>query len=149
MVTLPPFLYETLTHYSAPVYPDAPGGTPALPGKKLFCVGGRDFPVSGHSYYGPVMKLVSIDGSVAGQDPATETIFLSQRHASFLAKMSGEINPEMPKAFGWPHAIRTILDRIEESNIDLTVASSEYEIAQLAAGELRAKGRRRTATSRA
>jgi hypothetical protein len=95
------------------------------------------------------MKLVSMNGSVAGQDPATETIFLSQRHASFLAKMSGEINPEMPKAFGWPHAIRTILDRIEESKIDLTVASSEYEIAQLAAGELRAKGRRRTAVSRA
>ena len=35
---------------------------------------------------------------------------------------------------------------IEESEIDLTVASSEYEIAQLAAGELRAKGRRRTAS---
>ena len=92
------------------------------------------------------MKPVSNDGRVAGQNPATETIFLSQRHASFLAKMSGEINPEMPKTFGWPHAIRTILDRIEESNIDLTVASSEYEIAQLAAGELRAKGRRRTAS---
>src|SRR5947209_4288712 len=56
------------------------------------------------------MKLVSMNGSVAGQDPATETIFLSQRHASFLAKMSGEINPEMPKASGWPHAIRTNVD---------------------------------------
>jgi hypothetical protein len=51
----------------------------------------------------------------------------------------------MPKAFGWPQAIRTILDRIEQSNIDLTAASSEYEIAQLAAGELRSKSRRRTA----
>ena len=59
------------------------------------------------------MKLVSMKEGVAGQDPATETIFLSQRHASFLSKMSGEINPEMPKAFGWPHAIRTILDRID------------------------------------
>jgi hypothetical protein len=94
----------------------------------------------------PVMKLASTNKSVAGHDPATETIFLSHRHASFLAKMSDEINPAMPKAFGWPHAIRTILDRIEESKIDLTVASSEHEIAQLAAGELRAKGRRRTAS---
>lgn len=92
------------------------------------------------------MKLASTNGNVAGRNPATETIFLSQQHASFLAKMSSEINPAMPKAFGWPQAIRTILDRIEESNIDLTVASSEYEIAQLAAGELRAKGRRRTAS---
>jgi hypothetical protein len=92
------------------------------------------------------MKLASTNKGVAGHDPATETILLSQRHASFLTKMSGEINPAMPTAFGWPHAIRTILDRIEESKIDLTVASSEHEIAQLAAGELRAKGRRRTAT---
>jgi hypothetical protein len=59
--------------------------------------------------------------------------------------MSNEINPAMPKAFGWPQAIRTILDRIEQSNIDLTAASSEYEIARLAAGELRAKNRRRPA----
>jgi hypothetical protein len=94
----------------------------------------------------PVMKIASTNKTVAGGYPATETIFLSYRHASFLAKMSDEINPAMPKAFGWPQAIRTILDRIEESKIDLTVASSEHEIAQLAAGELRAKGRRRTAS---
>ncbi len=92
------------------------------------------------------MKLISMNRSVAGSEPATETIVLSKRHASFLAKMSDEINPAMPKAFAWPHAIRTILDRIEESNIDLTAASSEHEIAQLAAGELRAKGRRRSAS---
>ncbi|MEA2164945.1 MAG: hypothetical protein QOK37_3072 [Thermoanaerobaculia bacterium] len=93
------------------------------------------------------MRLTSIKRSVAGAEPATETIVLSKRHASFLAKMSSEINPAMPKAFGWPQAIRTILDRIEQSNIDLTAASSEYEIARLAAGELRAKNRRRPAPS--
>jgi hypothetical protein len=91
------------------------------------------------------MRLTSTKRSVAGAVPATETIVLSKRHASFLAKMSSEINPAMPKAFGWPQAIRTILDRIEQSNIDLTAASSEYEIARLAAGELRAKNRRRPA----
>ncbi len=88
------------------------------------------------------MKLASTKTGVAGQDPATETILLSQRHASFLAKMSNEINPAMPAAFGWPHAIRTIIDRMEQSKIDLTVASSEREIAKLAAGELRAKRRK-------
>jgi hypothetical protein len=92
------------------------------------------------------MKLTSVNRSVAGPEPATETILLSKRHASFLAKMSAEINPAMPKAFGWPHAIRTILDCIEEGDIDLTAASSEHEIAQLAAGELRAKNRRRSAS---
>lgn len=92
------------------------------------------------------MKLSSLNRSVAGSAPATETIVLSKRHASFLAKMSAEINPAMPKAFGWPHTIRTILDHLEESNIDLTAASSEHEIAQLAAGELRAKSRSRSAS---
>jgi len=91
------------------------------------------------------MRLTPTGRSVAGTTPATETIVLSKRHASYLAKMSNEINPAMPKAFGWPQAIRTILDRIEQSNIDLTAASSEYEIARLAAGELRSKSRRRTA----
>jgi hypothetical protein len=93
------------------------------------------------------MRLAPIKRSGAGTEPATETIVLSKRHASFLAKMSNEINPAMPKAFGWPQAIRTILDRIEQSNIDLTAASSEYEIARLAAGELRTKSRRRPAPS--
>ena len=93
------------------------------------------------------MRLAPIKRSVAGAEPATETIVLSKRHASFLARMSNEINPAMPKAFGWPQAIRTILDRIEQSNIDLTAASSEYEIARLAAGELRSKSRRRPAPS--
>jgi hypothetical protein len=59
--------------------------------------------------------------------------------------MSHEINPAMPKAFGWPDTIRKILERFEESDIDLTAASSEHEIARLAAGELRAKNRRRSA----
>ena len=90
------------------------------------------------------MKLVSPKTEVAGNDPATETILLSQRHAAFLAQVSQEINPEMPEVFGWPHAIRTILDRIEASGVDLTAATSEGEIAQLAAAELRARSRRRT-----
>jgi hypothetical protein len=74
-----------------------------------------------------------------------ETIILSQRHAAFLSRVSGEINPAMPPAFGWPHAIRLILERIEESGVDLTQAASEGEIASLAAVGLRARSRRRTA----
>jgi len=92
------------------------------------------------------MKLVSARREVAGTDPATETITLSQRHAAFLDRVSHGINPQMPEVFGWPHAIRTILDRIEESGIDLTEASSERDIARLAAAELRAQSRRRTVT---
>jgi len=92
------------------------------------------------------MKLVSATREVAGTDPATEIITLSRRHAAFLETVAQGINPDMPEVFGWPHAIRTILDHIEASGIDLTEASNEGEIARLAAAELRARSRRRTVT---
>ncbi len=92
------------------------------------------------------MKLLSAKREVAGTDPATETITLSRRHAAYLDHVSHGINPEMPEVFGWPHAIRTILDRIEASGVDLTEASSEHDIARLAAAELRAQSRRRPVT---
>jgi hypothetical protein len=92
------------------------------------------------------MKLVSARREVVGTDPATEIITLSRKHAAFLDHVSHRINPEMPEVFGWPHAIRTILDRIEASGIDLTEAQSERDIARLAAAELRSQSRRRTVT---
>ncbi len=67
----------------------------------------------------------------------TETIFLPEEHVEYLERMSQELNPAMANAFGWSHAIRTILDRFEQSGIDLTAASSEEEIALLAAAKLR------------
>lgn len=66
-------------------------------------------------------------------DPATETIVLSEAHIEYLERISPELNPE----FGWSDAIRAILDRFEQSGIDLTAASSEEEIARLAAAQLR------------
>jgi len=70
-----------------------------------------------------------------------ETIALSGKHLDYLGQLSLELNPNMPLALGWPHLIRRILDRFEESGIDLTDASSEEEIARLAAGRLRGKTR--------
>ena len=68
--------------------------------------------------------------------PATETIVLSDAHIDYLERIAPELHPE----FGWSHAIRTILDRFEQSGIDLTAASSEEEIARLAAAQLRSNG---------
>ena len=83
------------------------------------------------------MKLVApIEEGMSFREEL-ETLVLSDRHLEYLEQISRAINPEMPKAFGWPHAIRAILDRIEESGIDLTDAASEEEIAALAAGKLR------------
>ena len=79
---------------------------------------------------------------VAGTSPATETIVITGGQEAYLQSVSRAVNPQMHDAFGLPHVIRTILDRVEASGIDLTVASSEDEIAEIAAG---AFGNRRQA----
>jgi hypothetical protein len=66
-----------------------------------------------------------------------ETIALSGEHLDYLDQMVYEMNPDMPPPFGWSHLICTLLEKFEQSGIDLTDASSEEEIAELAAGRLR------------
>jgi hypothetical protein len=74
-----------------------------------------------------------------------ETLSLSDRHLDYLGRIVRELNPDMPTSIGLPHLIRTILDRVEQSGVDLTDASSEEDIARLAAGRLRqTRTRRRT-----
>ena len=66
-----------------------------------------------------------------------ETIALSGEHLEYLGQIAHDMNPLMPASLGMSHLIRTLLERIEDSGIDLTDASSEEEIARLAAGRLR------------
>lgn len=73
-----------------------------------------------------------------------ETLALSERHLEYLGRVVRELHPDMPASIGLPHLIRTILDRVEQSGIDLTDASSEEDIALLAAGRLRQRNRCRT-----
>ena len=95
------------------------------------------------------MKLVSpLKRDVAGETPATETIVLNGRQLDYVARVSSDIDPAMHQAFGWPHAICTIIDRFAQSGIDLTEASSESELVELAARQLRAGNRRRTVSGR-
>ena len=83
------------------------------------------------------LKLISqTAGPRRNEDEATETVMLSDAHIEYLERMSPESN-----ALGWSHAIRAILDRFEQSGIDLTAASSEQELVELAAAELRAIAR--------
>jgi hypothetical protein len=73
-----------------------------------------------------------------------ETLALSDRHLDYLGRIARELNPDMPASIGLPHLIRTILDRVEQSGIDLTDARSEEDIARLAAGRLgQTRSRRR------
>lgn len=73
----------------------------------------------------------------AGRTSELETLALSDRHLTYLGQIAREMNPDMPASLGLPHLIRTILDRFEQSGIDLTDACSEEDIARLAAGRLR------------
>ena len=75
----------------------------------------------------------------SGSPNELETIVLSGKHLDYLGQIALEMNPDMPASFGLPYLIRTILDRVEESGIDLTDACSEEDIARLAAGRLRGK----------
>jgi hypothetical protein len=73
---------------------------------------------------------------VAGTNPATETLLLTLDQIDFLQTVSQAINPDAHPRFGLPHAVRVLIDYIENSGIDLTVASSEAEIAALVGGQL-------------
>src|SRR5919107_3218053 len=75
-----------------------------------------------------------------------ETIVLSDRHLDYLGQIARELNPDMPESFGLPHLIRTLIDRVEESGIDLTDACSEEDIARLAATRLGGPTTRRQAS---
>jgi len=83
--------------------------------------------------------MPSNEESRAGAPNELETIVLSGKHLDYLGQIALEMNPDMPASFGLPHLIRAILDRVEESGIDLTDACSEEDIARLAAGRLRGK----------
>jgi hypothetical protein len=80
--------------------------------------------------------LAHPDEHAISGDRMSETLALSAIHVEFLERISQGINPDMPSAFGWPHAIRAILEHFEESGIDFTAASSEEEIAAIAAAQL-------------
>lgn len=119
--------------------------------KKIFALRGRDrgSPVTPYSEVF-CMKLVSPAEKSESPSIELETLTLSAQQLDFLERVSSSVKPAMPAAFGWPIAIRMILDRIEQSGIDLTDAASEQEIVELAAGRLRqrkTRGRRASAPS--
>ena len=78
------------------------------------------------------MRLVAGGSSEAAEDSEVETIHLPHHQAELLHALSRGINPAMPPEIGRAHAIRLLLDHIEKTEIDLTQASSEVELAGLA-----------------
>ena len=88
-----------------------------------------------------VMKLVA----AKTVDPETpndiETFVISRAQLDYLGRLANEMNPEMPFAFAGAHVIRTLLERFEETGIDLTEASSEQELTRVAARAMRQRHR--------
>ena len=85
------------------------------------------------------MKLAPV---TAAQPTETETVDLSYAQYEALRGLSHDLNPDTPMVFGGAHAVRTLLDRIEETGIDLSDASSEDEIVEIATAALRRRRQR-------
>ena len=85
------------------------------------------------------MKLVAPKTTPADVPSNIETVVISSAQLRFLGDLAKQINPDMPMQFAGAHVIRTLLERFEESGIDLTAASSEEEVTRVAANGLIAR----------
>lgn len=82
------------------------------------------------------MKLVETKTVDPGEPSNIETFAVSSAQFAFLGKLANQINPDMPMEFAGAHVVRTLLERFEESGIDLTAASSEEELTRVATNGL-------------
>ncbi len=80
-----------------------------------------------------MIKLVAAEPLPNDNPSDVETLAVSQAQLDYLGRLGREINPDMPMDFAGAHVIRTLLERFEESGIDLTAATSEEELAQIGA----------------
>ena len=84
------------------------------------------------------MKVIAAENDFpAPGDTVVETLLLSPAQLEVLGRVTRSLNPDMPMAFGVPHVLRTLLERLEESGIDLSDAASEEELTRLGAERLR------------
>ncbi len=82
------------------------------------------------------MKLVVTKTADSDAPSNIETFTVSTQQFAFLGKLARQLNPDMPMEFAGAHVIRTLLERFEESGIDLTAASNEEELTRVAARDL-------------
>jgi hypothetical protein len=88
------------------------------------------------------MKLVASKRGRPEPQSEVETFVVSRAQFDYLGRVGHDMNPDMPMAFAGAHVIRTLLERLEESGVDLTGASSEEELTHVAARSLRERDRR-------
>ena len=84
------------------------------------------------------MKLTIVGGNSPDHaESEIETLFVSAAQNAYLGRQSKAVNPDMPIEFGAAHVIRTLLERMEASGVDLSSASTEEEVTSVAAAGLR------------
>ncbi|GAC1433936.1 MAG: hypothetical protein NVSMB68_06480 [Thermoanaerobaculia bacterium] len=88
------------------------------------------------------MKLVAAQTVESQSTNEIETFVVSRAQLDYLGRVANEMNPEMPMAFAGAHVIRTLLERFEESGINLADAASEGEVTRIAARGLQQRERR-------
>lgn len=62
-----------------------------------------------------MMRLVTATPNDLSPETEVETLLLSPAQLEFLGQLSRELDPAMPLAFGRPHALRTLLEKLEEA----------------------------------
>ena len=91
------------------------------------------------------MKFTIVGGKGPEQkDSEIETLFVTAAQQAYLGQQTKAVNPDMPIEFGAAHVIRTLLERMEESGVDVSEASTEDEVTRVAVARLRRGGRTQT-----
>jgi hypothetical protein len=65
------------------------------------------------------LKLVPADPNPQ-RETELETVLLSTTQLEYLDGQGRRLNPDMPAAFSRAHVLRTLLERLEESGLDLS-----------------------------
>jgi hypothetical protein len=65
------------------------------------------------------LKLVVSDPNTE-LESELETLILSPTQLDYLDGQGRRLNPDTPAAFSRAHVVRTLLERLEESGLDLT-----------------------------
>ena len=84
------------------------------------------------------MKFTIVGGNGPDEkESEIETLFVTAAQHAYLGRQSNAVNPDMPMEFGAAHVIRTLLERMEDSGVDLSGASTEEEVTRAAVAGLR------------
>jgi hypothetical protein len=61
------------------------------------------------------MRLVAATSPDTQEPTEIETVHLTHAQLEFLGQLSTGLNPAMPVAFGAPHVLRTLLEKLEDA----------------------------------